>query len=223
MATAVRDRLRSDILNGRLKPSQRLMFADLSQRYGVSVGVTREALSLLSSQGLVRSNAHQGYIVTPLTLEDLDGLVQSRLLIEPLVLELSISQGDTEWEGVALAAHHVLTRTPPTPPGGPDADDPNYHDRWAAAHEAFHDALLSACGNERLLRVVRGFAEEAALYRRWSVSLGGGNPDSAAEHQALLDACLARDPELAGDVLRTHISHTRKMLSDYLDTAEAAD
>ncbi|WP_286278813.1 GntR family transcriptional regulator [Naasia aerilata] len=65
MAIEVRERMRSDILAARLVPGQRLMFADLSERYGVSVGVTREALTWLSSQGLVQASAHQGYIVTP--------------------------------------------------------------------------------------------------------------------------------------------------------------
>src|SRR5690606_3045175 len=97
----------------------------------------------------------------------------------------SIRNGDTDWEGRIVAAHHVLTRTPPTLPD--DADE-EYQDRWAEVHAEFHDSLFSACDNSRLLRIVRGFAEEAALYRRWSVSLGHINPDSAAEHQALLDA-----------------------------------
>ena len=66
MAIDVRERMRSDILSARLVPGRRLLFADLSDRYGVSVGVTREALTWLSSQGLVQSSAHQGYIVTPL-------------------------------------------------------------------------------------------------------------------------------------------------------------
>lgn len=209
--------MRSDILDARLKPGQRLMFADLSARYGVSVGVTREALTWLSTQGLVRTSAHQGYYVTPLALDELDSLVEARLLVEPLVLEMSINNGDNAWEGAAVAAHHVLTRTPPTPPNKERPDDPDYQDRWGAAHQAFHESLFAACGNERLLGVVRVFAEEASLYRRWSVSLGGGNPDSAAEHQALLDACLAREPDVAGAVLRKHISHTREMLRRYLD------
>lgn len=216
MAVDVRDRMRSDIFNARLKPGQRLMFADLSERYGVSVGVTREALTWLASQGLVQANAHQGYMVTPLSISELDELTNARLLIEPLVLELSIRNGDTDWEGEIVAAHHVLSRTPATPPDDIEPD-PDYQDRWAEVHATFHDSLFSACDNQRLLRIVRGFAEEAALYRRWSVSLGHINPDTAAEHQGLLDASLARDPIAAGEVLRKHIAHTRDVLREYVN------
>lgn len=214
MAIDVRDRMRSDILSARLVPGQRLMFADLSERYGVSIGVTREALTWLSSQGLVQSNAHQGYIVTPLSIPDLTQLTQTRVLIEPLVMRMSFEAGGTDWEGDVISAHHILSRTPA--PHGPKALDEDALDVWAEAHSAFHDVLFAACGNKRLLRIVRQLAEEAAMYRRWSVALVLGNPRADVEHRELLEAALAGDWELGGRVLRTHIEHTLEMLSQYV-------
>lgn len=214
MAIDVRERMRSDILAARLVPGQRLMFADLSERYGVSVGVTREALTWLSSQGLVQSNAHQGYFVTPLSIPDLTELTATRVLIEPLVLRMSFEAGGTEWEGDVISAHHILSRTPP--PHGPKALDEDALDAWAEAHSAFHDVLFAACGNQRLLRIVRQLAEEAAMYRRWSVALVLSNPQAENEHRDLLEAALSGDWRRGGDVLRTHIEHTREMLTDYV-------
>jgi DNA-binding GntR family transcriptional regulator len=214
MAVAVRNRMRSDILGARLKPGQRLMFAELSERYGVSVGVTREALTWLSSQGLVKAVAHQGYMVTPLSLPELNELTDARLLVEPEVLKLSIANGDTDWEGQIVAAHHVLSRTPSSAEGS-DPNDDDAQDAWSEAHAAFHEALFAACHNTRLMEIVQKFAEEAMLYRRWSVSLGHVNPDSVKEHRALLDHSLARDGEGAAEVLRTHIQHTRENLREY--------
>ena len=216
MAVAVRDRMRADILGARLKPGQRLMFAELSERYGVSVGVTREALTWLSSQGLVKAVAHQGYMVTPLSVAELDELTDARLLIEPEVLKMSIANGDTDWEGLIVSAHHVLSRTPSSAEGS-DPNDDVAQDAWAETHAAYHEALFSACQNARLMHIVRTFSEEAALYRRWSVSLGHVNHEAAAEHRALLDFCLSREADKAADVLRQHISHTRQMLKEYVD------
>jgi DNA-binding GntR family transcriptional regulator len=216
MAVAVRDRMRADILGARLKPGQRLMFSELSDRYGVSVGVTREALTWLSSQGLVKAVAHQGYMVTPLTVPELDDLTNARLLVEPAVLRLSIENGDTDWEGHIVAAHHVLSRTPSSAEGS-DPDDDVAQDAWSEAHAAYHEALFSACDNTRLMQIVRTFSEEAMLYRRWSISLGHVNTHSAEEHRALLEFSLARDADQAADVLRTHIAHTRQMLKDYVE------
>lgn len=216
MAVATRDRMRADILGARLKPGQRLMFSELSDRYGVSVGVTREALTWLSSQGLVKSNAHQGYMVTPLSLPELDELTNARLLVEPEVLKLSIANGDTDWEGQIIAAHHVLSRTPSSAEGS-DPDDDEAQDAWSEAHAAFHEALFSACRNARLMQIIRTFSEEAQLYRRWSISLGHVNPHTVEEHRSLLEYALARDAARAADVLCTHISHTRQMLQAYVE------
>ena len=214
MAIDVRDRMRSDILAARLMPGQRLMFADLSERYGVSVGVTREALTWLSSKGLVQASAHQGYIVTPLSIPDLAELTQTRVLIEPLVLRMSFEKGGTDWEGDVISAHHILSRTPP--PHGPKALDEDALDVWAEAHSAFHEVLFAACGNQRLLRIVKQLAEEAAMYRRWSVALVLSNPQAENEHRALLESALSGDWERGGAVLRTHIEHTLEMLSNYV-------
>lgn len=216
MAVAVRERMRADILGARLKPGQRLMFSELSERYGASVGVAREALTWLASQGLVRAVAHQGYMVTPLSVAELDELTEARLLIEPMVLKLSIQKGDTDWEGHIVAAHHVLSRTPSSAEGS-DPNDDEAQDAWAEAHASFHEALFSACGNARLMQIVQTFAESAALYRRWSISLGHINYQAADEHRALLEHSLAREPEKAAEVLVTHITHTVQMLKEYIE------
>lgn len=208
----VHARLRSDILAGRLQPGQRLKFPDLCERYEASVGVTREALARLVGQGLVRSENHQGYLVTPLSEDDLADLTAARLEIETLAFRHSVTDGDVEWEAQVVSAHHVLARTPLTDPD----DSARMSDEWARVHGAFHDTLLAGCGNRRLLHIARALRAEADLYQRWSVSLSGERGrDIAAEHRGLLDAAMARDPDLAVERLREHIGHTRELLVDY--------
>jgi DNA-binding GntR family transcriptional regulator len=202
-------RLRSDILAGRLRPGQRLQFPELCARYATSVGVAREALTQLAAEGLARNQSHHGYRVTPLSFEDLADLTAARTELESLVLSWAVRDGDMQWEARAVAAHHLLERTPSTVP-----DDPQrVADEWVAAHAAFHDALLVGCDNKRLTAMARSLRSEAELYQRWAVSLGhGSNRDVAGEHRALLDAALARDAELAATRLRDHIARTSEEL-----------
>jgi DNA-binding GntR family transcriptional regulator len=206
-AAAVCAQMREDILDGRLRPGERLMFPDLCHRYGASVGVTREALAALAAQGLVRTQAHQGYVVTPLSRDDLSELTAARLAIEPAVLRQSLRDGDLEWESRVVASHHRLTRTPRGENGHVTSD-------WATAHAAFHAELFSGCRNGRLLRVVRSLGEEAGLYRRWSAPLEGDR-DVAAEHAGLVEAALARDGDLAAERLCAHISTTAELLLEH--------
>src|SRR3954452_1130342 len=103
-ADDLRRRMRADILSGALKPGEKLQFPDMCWRYGTSVGVLREALTWLATQGLVRTQAHQGDVVTPLSRPDLDELTGARLLVEPAVLALAVREGSVEWEARVVAA-----------------------------------------------------------------------------------------------------------------------
>jgi DNA-binding GntR family transcriptional regulator len=201
--------LRAQILSGELEPGRRLKFPELSERCDASVGVVREALARLAAEGLVRTTAHHGYLVTPLSYADLAELTTARVEIESLVLRHSIRDGDMEWEGRIVAAHHVLHRTPLQAQDLPH----RVTDEWAEAHQAFHDTLLSGCANTRLRALANSLREEAELYRRWSYAFGDEpERDIVGEHQAILDAALARDADLATRLLGEHIAHTAQLL-----------
>jgi DNA-binding GntR family transcriptional regulator len=209
LAGAIEESLRADILGGRSRPGMRLKFPELCEQYHVSVGVVREALTRLVDQGLVRVKAHQGYVVTPLSHRELGELTVARMELESLVFRLSVTDGDMAWEGNAVAAHHVLERTPFAESGS----HAEISETWSRAHAAFHVALLAGCANRRLLEMALKLREEAELYRRWSVSLGHEpHRDIAGEHRALLDAAASRDPQAAGERLAEHISYTTRVL-----------
>ncbi|MEU6602966.1 GntR family transcriptional regulator [Streptomyces flaveolus] len=217
---AVYWQLREDILGGRLVPGERLKFPDLCERHTTSVGAAREALARLAVEGLVCGQVNQGYSVTPLSHKDLRDLTQARVEIESLTLRLSVLNGDMSWESQAVAAHHVLDRTPLFTSNSPDHPS----DAWTEAHAAFHQALLAGCPNRRLLRMAGSLREEAELYRQWSVSLGQEpDRDLAGEHRALLQAALDRESDLAAELLRDHIAHTAQLLITCADDAPNAE
>lgn len=211
-AAIVGKTIRDDILAGRLRPGQRLMFPEICKSYGASVGAIREALVALVGQGLVKSEAHQGYVVAPLSHDDLLELTAARLAIEPVLLRESITNGDLEWESRVIMTHHVMNRTPRADP----SESLRTSEEWEASHEAFHHALFSGSKNGRLLAIVRTLGEEATLYRRWSMSLEADR-DVDGEHQGLADAAIARETDLAVQRLITHISITTRLLLDRSD------
>ncbi|MFF3585110.1 GntR family transcriptional regulator [Streptomyces mirabilis] len=201
--------LRADILGGRLEPGQRLKFPELCVHYGTSVGAAREALTKLAAEGFVVTRPRQGYIVRPLSYEDLADLTQARVEVESVVLRLALQGGDMQWEAGVVAARHVLQRT-----AFRKLDDPDHPtDEWSAAHTAFHEALLSGCRNHHLLATARALRQEAELYLQWSVSIGDeSHRDLASEHGAILDAVVARDAERAVELIRDHIAHSAQLL-----------
>lgn len=201
--------LRADILGGRLHPDQRLRFAELSENYGASVGVVREAVSRLAAQGLVVAEAQQGARVVAISRDDLVQLTQARVCVETFALRLAIAEGDVGWESELLAAHHSMDRTPMLAPREP----PHMNEAWSAAHTAFHEKLLAGTSNRRLRDIASNLRDAAEVYRRWSISeVDGPVRDVAAEHRAILDATPARDADLATTLLARHFELTAQVL-----------
>ena len=103
--------LRADILSGRLEPGARLPFAELTERYGASMGALREALHRLAEQGLVTNEPQLGFRVQSLSVDDLRDLTTARCEIEGLALRYAIAHGDLAWESEIVAAFYALERT----------------------------------------------------------------------------------------------------------------
>ncbi len=209
----VHSAIRRNILNGRLRPAEKLSPSVLAQEYGVSLGVVREALTRLAEQGLVVSQPQQGFQVSPISREDLVDLTSTRLDIETLALRRSVERGGVEWRSGLVAAHYVLEHTAQWEP---DVEPKVLSEDWAKAHQVFHARLLSACGSKRLLEFAESLRDAAELYRRWSSPIGGDVArDIAGEHRGIVEAVQAGDPGLAAERLAAHIAHTTNVLLDH--------
>jgi len=208
-AEQVYAQLRADILSGRVLPGTKLRFAELMVRYDCSTSVVREGLTRLAEQGLVQSEPQHGFHVTPVSQDDLEDLTTARCELEGLVLRMSIEHGDIAWESEVVAAHHALDRTPMESEGDPAV----MSEDWTLAHARFHQALLSACPNQRLRNMAVSLRDAAELYRRWSRPLGHDEDrDVQGEHRALVGAALRGDATEAVRLLDEHLRRTRRAL-----------
>jgi len=91
------ERLRDDIVEGRLKPGEKLRVEHLKARYQVGAGTLREAITRLVSDALVVAEGQRGFRVAPMALADLEDLTRLRLHIEIDALRQSIRHGDAAW------------------------------------------------------------------------------------------------------------------------------
>jgi DNA-binding GntR family transcriptional regulator len=203
------------LIDGRLEPGSKLKLSEIASRFSVSAAVIREALSRLSEQGLVQSNPQRGFIVTPLSVDDLLDLTKTRVLIETLALRESIRHADLGWEGRVLAAHHTLARTPMV-----DGDRAN--PAWVDAHRTFHHCILDGSGAKRLSDIARGLRDCSELYQFWSYNKRRDpDRDIAAEHRDIAEHTLARDEDRAATALTQHIQGTTDLLLDYLNRKDS--
>lgn len=198
---SILDRIREDILLGRRPPGSRLRFAELSRTYGGSAGSLREALQRLADAGLVTAEENRGFTVMSLSADDLEELIESRLVIEVEAFRRAILEGDLAWESEAVAALHQLEHHSRVEPGHPE----RFAASWAQAHARFHLVLLQGCRNERLRRFAEALRDGAEVYRCWSSPSATASRDSRAEHRQLVEAVVARDVDAGVRLMQQHI------------------
>ncbi|MEZ0053989.1 DNA-binding GntR family transcriptional regulator [Mycobacterium sp. MAA66] len=202
--------LHKDLLNGRVAPGDRLKLVELSTRFEVSQSVVREALARLTEKGLVIATPQRGFRVRDLSVQDIQDLTEARVQVESATLRLAIDRGDIHWETSVLASHHLLENTPT------ELADGQLNEDWPARHEAFHRALLSGSSNPHLEAIATELRDCSELYRRWYWAfVDDHDRDIANEHRLLKELALAREPEAAMALLRTHIERAPAKLAAY--------
>jgi DNA-binding GntR family transcriptional regulator len=195
----VYQRIRADIVFGRIPPGAKLRLDRMKAEYGAGIGTLREILNRLAAEGLVLAEGQRGFEVPPLTEQNLRELADLRLLLESHALAQSFAAGDMEWEGRVVAAHHKLHVMERRMLAGAAETG-----LWKRYDWEFHQALISACGSRELMAAHASAFDKYLRYLMVSLCFRG--EAAAAEHRALRDAALARDAGLAIDVLKRHVA-----------------
>jgi len=202
LASAICDRVRTDILDGRRKPGARIRLEDLKAEFNVSWSPIREAVSRLVAEGLITTEETRGYRVAPVSRADLADVVQLRMLLEGMALQRSIEQGDDAWEAEVLAHQHRLGKLESR------RMHPTEAEQWETWHRAYHEALIRACGSPILLQFCGQLHDLSDRYRRLFLSAHDFDRDVPAEHRQITEATLARNAPTACELLRRHIERT---------------
>jgi GntR family carbon starvation induced transcriptional regulator len=213
LASLAYERLRQDIINAQYVHGGKLPIQALCDRYDVGLSPMREALNRLSRDGLVIQNDRRGFAVAPLSRDHLEELTRTRCWVTELAVRESLARGDTAWEENVVLAHHRLTRIPRRLEG---ADGADYNPAWEQAHRAFHASLTAACGSRWLIAFCEQLFDAADCYRhlgRISSTRKGLRRD---EHQAMVDAIVARDADGAVQLLHKHYRRTAELVRERL-------
>jgi DNA-binding GntR family transcriptional regulator len=185
----VREQLQHAILEGVLKPGERLRAEALAQRYGTSRTPVREALLQLEAQGLVEVEPNRGAVVRPFERADLLDLYAVRALLEP------------------AAAARAALRIAPQDIDRLEAlcNDAADVDRLIADNEEFHRIIAEAAASPRLTVAMRAVAGIPRAFRSVFWQSEEQRAESLLCHRRLVTAFRTRDAALAEAVMRMHI------------------
>ena len=202
---AVSDRLRDEILDGRLAAGSRLVETELADRFGVSRGPIRDALRELSRSGLAVDIPRRGTFVSSLTERDLSDVYVLRQAIEEAAVRLTVARA-TEADIVTLF-NAVVAAERAYETGDLGA-------AWEA-DMAFHRTYCELSGNGRLLDLFDHLASQTLLLMRTTLdshaSLAWTPPVDV--HRRIAKAIASRDAAEATAAVAAHYQYTQDRLT----------
>jgi DNA-binding GntR family transcriptional regulator len=208
LATTAYDRIRDDVLTGRLQPGSWLRLRELIKTYATGNSPLREALSRLASDGIVNWEENRGFRVPIASIDGLQELFRTRCWMEEIALRKSILNGDDAWEERIVLAFHWLSHTAMKK----DDTDGWRSAEWARNNRNFHMALISACGSSVMVGYCEQLQSRTFRYGNLATNPKHQDRNELEEHRALQDAVLQRDADLAVSLLQNHYMTTCEIL-----------
>ena len=203
------EELRRRILFGELEPGATFSQVQLSTQLGVSRTPLREAVRLLQTEGLLRSEPRRRVRVSPITTDDFEDLYAMRVVLDSLAVRLTVPLLSRE----ELAEIRVAYLEATAAAGREDLDA--YRD----AHRRFHSGLFAHAG-ARLVARVEEYWDHAERYRLLYMRSGEITDHVRlvdADHGGILEAAEQRDAVLAGKRTAAHLARTALMTLIHID------
>ena len=189
------DRLRDLIVEGVLAPGHRLNERLLCEQLGVSRTPLREGFKVLASEGLIEILPNRGATVAPLTIEDLQEVVDVLSGLEAVVGRLAAEKIDAGRVQKLEALHRAMLK------------HYRQHDlpAYFRVNQQIHLALVEATGNRTLLDTYTALNLRIRRFRYLANLASDRWAQAVSEHEEIMQALRRRDGNALGALLQTHL------------------
>jgi DNA-binding GntR family transcriptional regulator len=195
LSNVVQSEIERMIIEGEIKPNERINENALSQKLGVSRGPIREACSAISAVGLIEIIPNRGFFVRALSNDEAHDLSLARAGVfacMAMLLAEKITDKQLQELRALLGQMDAIAGTR------------EVHDYYPVNLE-FHRKIAEMAGNKRLEAVYQSFVRELHIQRYRALSSGDTLAVSNAEHKAIVEALAAQDPIATFIAARAHI------------------
>ena len=196
----VYEEIKHDIITCKLAPGEPLSENQFIDRFKVSKTPIREALTLLVQDGLVEYTPNRGFMVTNVSVSDIQEIFDARIFFESEMFRLAVKNiSDAEID--ALEKQNIVEG---------DVNSPEYVDTFMESNRKFHVALAAAGGNSRLLLYYEILMNEAQRLFYMDMSLHHRGFRWGHGHEGIIQALRSRDEETGVSVIREALENARK-------------
>jgi DNA-binding GntR family transcriptional regulator len=191
----VAELLRQRIFARELAPGSWIDEMRLAEEYGISRTPLREALKVLATEGLVTMKMRRGAYVTEVNDKDQHDVYHLLSLLESDAAGVvAVQASDAELAELNSIHQELVAAVVNT-------------DKFFAINERFHMRLLEIANNRWRDQMVADLRKVMKLNRHNSLLKSGRIEVSLREHQALLDALLARDVTASVARMQAHFAN----------------
>lgn len=191
----VADRLRDQIYKHELKPGDAIDEMVLCERYGISRTPLREALKVLSSEGLIELIPRRGSFVRSMDMAELNELFPMMAVLEGLCARGAVENCSAPELERLQQMHAELERLA-------EAGD---IDAYYELNFVFHQAVQDLSGNKWLQRIIGDLRKVLRLARHMQLTIPGRLSASIEEHRQIMTAFENHDPEMADRNMQEHL------------------
>jgi len=209
---ATHAKLRSMIFSGELQAGQALRQEEIARRLGVSRLPVREALSRLTSEGLVELKPRRGFFVTSLDIGEIEDIFDMRAMLEERAGYLATAQRTIADADALDEVNRSLEDA---------VESPIAFEHWADLNLKFHTRLYQASGRKHLCRQIDLLRDTVAPLIRILALQDGELRRSQGEHRQITALFRAGDAAAVAQACREHCAYTARMLVNQLGTMPA--
>lgn len=197
--------IREAIIDGRLRPNERLVAADLARRHGTSTNPVREALQLLRGEGFVTFAVNRGARVRPIDQDFVRDISEIGVLIEPGLTRWFVGMATEEDIAELERLQALIEQNNFADPIRHSELDTAFHTVMYRRHYNRHAASLWWKHREVLRAVGRRY--DFTLARRDTI---------IREHRELIRLTKAQDAEKAAELIARHVEGSGRHLLEQM-------
>lgn len=187
--------LRDHINSGRFRPQERLNERELCGELGISRTPLREAFKVLASEGFVTLLPNRGAVVSPLSIEEFDAVVDVMAHLELLIGQCAGAVADDLAIARVTAWHEEMER----------CFRQHEQSGYFQLNQKIHLEFARLSGNPVLENVYSTLNGRLKRYRYQANSNAARWRQAMEEHEAILEAFTCKDGTLLGKLLRQHL------------------
>ncbi len=198
--------IKDSIINGRLKPGERVPEHEIAESFGISRTPIREAFRQLESEGFITVVPRKGAVVSPITAKDVREFYAVKSLLDGYAARLACRKF-TEKEIKRLKSlNQQMLR----------CAEKNDVSGFYRLDNQFHNVFLSTCGNDKLCQLAHQIAEQFKRFRITALSMPGRMRTSITQHREIIEAFAQRNEDLVERLVRENAELSAEILVNEL-------